>query len=98
MKVNSAEAVEIPWGLIEELRSFPLRREIDHCGQAFAVSPLDFYATCPQCGTRIKVRSCSGVTEIEDVFDAVFEWMRRPGAQELVRRRQEVMAEDEDEE
>jgi hypothetical protein len=97
MKANSAEAVEIPGGLIEGLRTFPVRREVEHCGQVFAVSPFEFYAACPQCGTRIKVRSCSGVLEIEDVFDAVFEWLRRPGAQELMRRRQQVMAEDEDE-
>jgi hypothetical protein len=97
MERNSEQAVDVPAGLLEEIRSFPVKREVEHCGHTFCVSPFDFYAECPQCHTRIKVRSFSGVTEIEDVFDAVFEWMARPGAEEIVRRRQQVMKDDEEE-
>jgi hypothetical protein len=43
------------------------------------------------------MRSFSAVTEIEDVFDAVFEWLNRPEAQELARRRQREIANDNDE-
>ena len=43
---------------------------------------------------RMKLRSFSGCAEIEDVFDAVFEWMSRPEAQELARRRQEILEAD----
>ncbi len=57
--------------LLEAIRSFPLKRLLEHCGTQFLVAPFDFHATCPQCRTRIKVRSFSGVSEIEDVFDAV---------------------------
>jgi hypothetical protein len=42
------------------------------------------------------VRSFAAVAELEDVFDAVFEWMRQPGAADLVRRRQEEIAADSD--
>lgn len=98
MKPNNPEAIAIPCGLIGKIKAFPLKREVEHCGQVFAVSPFEFYAQCPRCGARIKVRACSGVTEIEEVFDAVFQWMSHPGASELVRRRQRVMQEDKDEE
>jgi hypothetical protein len=40
------------------------------------------------------VRAFSGVEEIEDVFDAVFEWMNRPQAREAVERRLGVLAEE----
>jgi hypothetical protein len=91
------QAVDVPADLFQEIRSFPLERAVEHCGRSFFVSPFDFYAECPQCHARVKVRACSGVMEIEDVFDAVFAWMSQPGAEELVRRRQQVMKEDDEE-
>src|SRR5437016_4816970 len=96
MTLKSSQAVNIPWSLVEEIKAFPVRREVEHCGTMFDVSPFAFYAECPHCGTRIKVRSNSGVTETEDVFDAVFEWMNQPGAAEAVRERQQVIAADSD--
>jgi hypothetical protein len=60
------------------------------------VLPFDLYAECPPCGTRIKMRTLSGADQIEDVFDAVFEWMNRPNAREAVERRLEVLAEESD--
>jgi hypothetical protein len=96
MKLNHGQDIDIPWALIEGIKSSPVRREVEHCGTSFFVSPFDIYATCPSCGTRIKVRACSGVTEIEEVFDAVLEWMNQPGAEEIVSRRREEIAADKD--
>jgi hypothetical protein len=81
--------VDVPPTLIDAVRSFPLQREVEHCGSKFAVSPFQFYALCPHCGLQIKVRSFSANPEIEDVFDAVFEWMLQPGAGELAKQRQQ---------
>jgi hypothetical protein len=39
------------------------------------VSPFAIYARCPKCREELKVRAHSGGLEIEDVFDAVFQWM-----------------------
>lgn len=96
MATQTPHRIDVPSDLIEALRTFPREREIEHCGARFVASPFDFYATCPHCGTRIKLRSFSAVNEIEDVFDAVFEWMNQPGAAELARRRQQVIEEDRD--
>lgn len=81
---------------VETIQHFPLEREVTHCDTKFAVSPFDFYATCPQCGTRIKVRGFSAAPEIEDLFDAVFTWMSRPAAAELARRRLAEIEQDSD--
>lgn len=54
---------------------------------------LQFYMV----GNSMKVRSFSGVTEIEDIFDAVFKWMGRPGASKLVEERQKIIREDDEE-
>src|SRR2546427_7760534 len=89
--------IDIPVGLIEAIRSFPLERELEHCGVRITVSPFDFYAECPQCHERIKVRSVSGTSEVEDVFDAVFEWMNQPPALEIIRRRQMAIEKDAEE-
>jgi hypothetical protein len=87
---------EIPSDLIESIKAFPLFREVTHCGVTFRVSPFNFYADCPRCGSHIKMRSFAAVPELEDVFDAVFEWMSQPGAEELVRRRQQVLQQNRD--
>lgn len=60
---------------VDAVRSFPAERSVSHCGQTFNVSPFAFYGTCPVCGVRFKLRSFAGVSEVEDLFDAVFEWM-----------------------
>src|SRR5919109_5240035 len=88
MSLPTSSNIEIPPALVEAILAFPLRREVEHCGRTLHVSSFDLYATCPQCGTRLKVRSFSAQTEIEDLFDAVFEWMLQPGADDVVRRRQ----------
>ena len=80
--------------LVEKIRSFPLVREINHCGRQFLISPFDIYAVCPLCQAKIKVRAFSASTEIEDIFDAVFEWMMQPNAISLVNQRQEAIKED----
>ena len=80
--------------LLETIRDFPVERKVEHCGAEFAAAPFDFYAECPRCGTRLKLRSFSATLEIEDVFDALFEWMNQPGALESARRRQMALAEE----
>jgi hypothetical protein len=96
MNLKRCPDLEVPEELLEAIRSFPMKREVEHCGQWFVVSPFEIYATCPQCGAQLKIRSFSGATEVEDVFDAVFAWMNQPGAAELVRKRQEAIEKDKD--
>lgn len=86
--------IDIPSKLLAVLRGFPTAREVEHCGRVFEVSPFDIYATCPKCQVKIKVRSFSDVVELEDVFDAVFEWMERAKADDLVGRRRREISED----
>lgn len=83
--------------LIEAIKALPHGRDVTHCGSTFRVSPFDIYATCPHCGQRMKLRSFAAATELEDVFDAVFEWMLHADGAELARRRQEVIREEFDE-
>jgi hypothetical protein len=83
--------------LVGAIKSFPVSRTVQHCGQAFTTPPFNIYADCPACGARIKVRSFSGAMEIEDVFDAVFEWMNSPAAREAAVHRQLVLEADRDE-
>jgi hypothetical protein len=86
------------YGLIKEIKSFPLKRGVEHCGETFYVSPFDIYARCPHCMSSIKLRSFSAETEIEDIFDTVFEWMNQPEALLLVKERQKVIKEDKEDE
>jgi hypothetical protein len=97
MGLQTDPAIEIPAGLLDAVRNLPLARAVDHCGEKWVVSPFDIYARCPQCGAQIKLRSFSAAAEIEDIFDAVFEWLQRPGALDLVRRRQKALQEDDEE-
>lgn len=97
MTLKNPSTIEIPNGLSEAIRAFPVEREIEHCGVRFTVEPFDIYADCPKCHSRIKVRSFSVHEEIEDVFDAVLEWMLNPEAEKVARRRQEILAEEADE-
>jgi hypothetical protein len=93
MKLEDQARLDLSPELVDAIKSFPVRRTIEHCGASISASPFDFYADCPTCGARIKVRSFSAATEIEDVFDAVFEWMNNPAAREVAaRRRQEIEA------
>ena len=86
--------MKYPYDLIEAIQSFPSEREVVHCGETFAVPPFDIYADCPICGTRIKVRSLGATTELEDVFDAVLEWMSDPLARKVAEMRLREMADD----
>lgn len=97
MELKSRLEIEVPPELIDAIHSFPARREVEHCHASFTVSPFDIYAVCPRCGVRIKVRALSAVHEVEDVFDAVFEWMNTPAGREAVERRRQEIAADGDE-
>jgi hypothetical protein len=95
-KLKEMPELAIPPGLLEAVRSFPAACRVEYCGQSFEVSAFEIYAACPHCGTRIKVRSFIGATELEDLFDAVFEWMRLPGNSETAQRRIAAIASDAD--
>lgn len=96
MSIETPLQMDIPPALAEAIRSFPLHREVEHCGRKMMVSPFDVYATCPHCGSPLKLRSFSAACEIEDLFDAVFEWLTQPQAAELMRRRQEAIQADQE--
>lgn len=87
--------VDVTPSLLDAIRSFPTAREVSHCGVTFAASPLAVYAACPHCGQQVKVRSFAAVHELEDVFDAVLEWLNQPAAQTAARERQRELADDE---
>ena len=91
MKLETQEAVRVPSNLIEAIRAFPRQREIEHCGIKQSISSFDIYAICPECSVRYKVRCFSGGYEIEDLFDAVFEWLTEPGAAEILKQRQQEL-------
>jgi hypothetical protein len=91
MPSTAPTPVAIPADLLEAIRSFPAGRMVEHCGAQWRVSPFDIYAKCPHCGISVKVRSFSGSVEIEDLFDAVFEWMNQAGAEELSHQRRETL-------
>jgi hypothetical protein len=57
MKPERKLDVAVATGLVEAIASFPLRREVVHCGTTFSVSPFDLYGECPSCHTRIKLRA-----------------------------------------
>jgi hypothetical protein len=96
MPVHHTTDINVTPELLEAIASFPVRREVHHCGTPFTASSLDLYATCPVCGVRVKLRSFSGVPELEDVFDAVLAWMQQPGAEAVARKRSAEIAADAD--
>jgi hypothetical protein len=95
MAHENPPSLQIGGAFIDAIRTFPVRREVEHCGVRITVDSLEFYATCPRCGTRIKVRSFAATPEIEDIFDAVFEWMNQEGAQEVAEHRRVALAAEE---
>jgi hypothetical protein len=82
---------EVTSGLIDAMRELPTSRAVEHCGETYTISPFDIYAECPRCGEKVKVRSFSGVPEVEDVFDTVFEWMLEPKAKTAALDRMKVI-------
>ena len=96
MSLDTRTEPGVTHNLVEAIRRFPTARSLEHCGVRFTVSPFDFHAKCPQCGASIRARASTGVSELEDVFDAVFEWLLDPRAQEIAGHRQKAIAEDSD--
>jgi hypothetical protein len=95
MNVKHPPSLEIGSELIDAIRNFPVRREVEHCGSSIAADPFEFYVECTHCGARIKVRSFAATPELEDVFDAVFEWMNQEAARGVAERRQLAIASEE---
>lgn len=95
MPIQIDTKIDIPGGLADAIRDFPVERVVEHCSRRFAAGPFDWYARCPECGVEIKLRGFSAQDEIEDVFDAVFEWMNDPRARKAAQRRQDALTEDE---
>lgn len=96
MATDVVRSLDIPADLIDAVRNFPTHRNVTHCGSTFSVPPFEHYANCPQCGERFKLRSFSAHQEIEDVFDAVFEWMNDPKAEAIAQERRRVIQQDDD--
>jgi Zn finger protein HypA/HybF involved in hydrogenase expression len=96
-EMKTHTTIGVPSEILDLIRDFPVERQVEHCGQRFSVPSLDFYARCPRCGSQIKVRAYSAAAEIEDLFDAVLQWMRQEGAKEAVRRRQAELDADSEE-
>ena len=94
MHTDKRKDLGISGSLLEAIKSFPLEREIEHCGQKFSASSLDIYGICPQCGKEVKLRSFSSVPELEDVFDAFIAWTLKSGVIEVIVRRQKALKEE----
>jgi hypothetical protein len=97
MSLETVHKVEVTPELVEAVRAFPVRREVRHCGSTFAVGALAIYAVCPTCKEQIKLRAFSAAPELEDVIDAVLEWMSQPEARALAEARMETIAADAEE-
>lgn len=76
---------------MEAIRSFPTERVVEHCGKSAVISPFAIYYRCAECDKDVKVRSFAANPELEDVFDAVFEWMTSPEAARVAEERREAI-------
>jgi len=94
MSTDTTHSVAVPDEVVEAIRSLPAKRPVTHCGQLFDVPAFSIYATCPTCGEEIKVRSFGATAEIEDIFDAVFEWMANPATKTIAEDRLRTMKDD----
>ena len=90
----SKEEVHLPIGLVDLIKGTPVYRRVAHCNTSFEVPFFDIYADCPKCNARVKVRSLSACEDVEDVFDAVFQWSLKPGAAEVMKKRVQEIADD----
>ncbi len=94
MSTDTTQSVEIPYDLIEAMRSLKAVRHVSHCDQMVEVPIFEIYATCPTCGEEFKVRSFGATAEIEDLFDTVFEWMTDPISRGIAEQRIRTIEED----
>jgi hypothetical protein len=85
---------KIPSGLIDAILAKNPWRHVAHCGVTKRISTFDIYYECDVCGEEIKVRSMSGVEDIDDVFDAVFQWALDPDAAKVMAARQAEIRDD----
>jgi hypothetical protein len=85
---------EVPRGLIDAILAKSPWREVLHCGVTKRISTFDIYFECDVCGEEVKVRAMSGVEDVEDVFDAVFQWALDPDAASVMKARQADIRDD----
>lgn len=93
---TSTRSAKLTHVLIDAIRAFPSERNVEHCGARWSVSPLDFYAICPACGARLKLRSSPHARNSRTYFGAVLEWMNQPGVEAIIRKRREEIRADDD--
>lgn len=64
--------------IIEEINKLPHYREFtcDNCGLKQKVYILVIHGKCEQCGVEYKYRGIGPIgSEVEDIIDAVLEWL-----------------------
>jgi hypothetical protein len=96
MDLKGNTVPEVSLDLLESIRRYPVEREVSHCGVQWTVPALEFYSICPKCKQPVKLRSYAATAELEDVFDAVFEWMNQPQAEAIANRRRQTLAAEDD--
>jgi hypothetical protein len=90
MELKGSAAPDVSWDLVEYLRRFPTERSVQRCDTDRSRARILFELSEVRRNDQLRP---FGGTEIEDLFDAVFEWMNQPGAESIVRRRREAIAE-----
>src|SRR5262245_61379173 len=76
--------------VIEKIENLPHERTFvcTNCGQRGTASILSIHVNCERCSKRLKLRGYGSIgIEIEDVVDAVLEWMGTGARLEAVMRR-----------
>ena len=83
--------------IIDEIKALPHFRDITcaDCDTSFRVHTLEIHANCPKCGATPKCRAFGGIgTEVQDVIDAVLEWMGEGESLDAVMSRHKMIMED----
>lgn len=80
--------------VIKDIENLPHYREYvcKQCGHQQQIYSLFIQANCEKCGTQVKLRGYASIgSEIEDVIDAVLEWLGKGKEFELaLKRKQEI--------
>ena len=76
-ELNPLASKETMNEIIDEIKNLPAFSPIQcpKCGHEYEVSALLIQGECPNCNLYIKYRAFSAEKEIQDVIDAVLEWI-----------------------